>query len=345
MAIKTLKNIKILQNKNVLIRVDFDVPITKTGQVENTTRIEKCLPTIRYLLERNAKVILLTKLGRPQEDKRISTKILIPLLEKFLNKKIIWLSDPLNSEIPNLLNKPNNLFLLENIRFYKEEENRDENFAKALAKPYDLYVNEAFAMCHRNDASVSLIPKFLPSYAGLRLMEEYNTLTNLIKNPKRPFIAIIGGAKVETKLSTIENLAIISDKVLIGGKLSLELNPNLLKSPKIINSKDWIDNKDIGPKTIALFKEELSKAKTIVWNGPMGMFEDEKYAKGTKEIAQFISNLNTFKVIGGGDTISAITKAGVLDKMDFVSMGGGAMLVLLSGKNLPGISALKENDL
>lgn len=338
MAIKTLRDIEVLENKNVLVRVDFDVPFNSNGQVANTTRIKACLPTIKYLLEKGAKVTLLTKLGRPNNGVKISTEVLAPLLAQLLNTKVSWF--PTLSYSPNL----GNLILLENVRFYPEEEKQDTAFVKALTAPYDLYVNEAFAMCHRKDSSVSLAPKFLPSYAGFRLIKEIETLTKLVENPQRPFIAIIGGAKLETKIPVIENLAHISDKVLIGGKLSLELSPKLLKLPNILNSQDWVEKKDIGPQTIALFKSEIAKAKTIVWNGPMGMFEDEKYAKGTEEIARYISNLDAFKVVGGGDTIAAITKAGVLDKMDFVSTGGGAMLTFLSGKPMPGIIALEQSE-
>jgi len=339
MAIKTLKDIKVLKNRNVLVRVDFDVPFNSNGQVADTTRIKACLPTIKYLLEKGAKVALLTKLGRPNNGIKTSTKVLSPLLAQLLNTKVSWL--------PNISFSPNlgNLILLENIGFYKEDAEGDVSFAKTLATPYDFYVNEAFAKCHRNEAGVSIIPKFLPSFAGFRLIKEIETLTALLKNPQRPFIAIIGGAKIETKIPVVESLANIANKVLIGGKLSLELNPKLLKLPNILNSQDWVEKKDIGPQTISLFKKELGKAKTIVWNGPMGMFENEKYAKGTREIARYISNLDAFKVVGGGDTIAAITKAGVLDKMDFVSTGGGAMLTFLSGKPMPGIIALDQNSL
>ena len=341
MAIKSVRDIKDLAEKNVLARVDFDVPINKSGQVEDITRIEKCLPTIKYLLDKKAKVTLLTKIGRPGEGKKTSTKILLPILEKLLGTKVEWCQNPLDPNLPSLLkNSSCKVFLMENIRFHKEEEAPDKNFAKELSKPFDIYVNEAFAMCHRKDASISILPTLLPSYAGFRLIEEYKTLTNLLKNPQRPFVAIIGGSKVETKLPVIENLAKIANKVLVGGKISLELS---LALPSVLNAVDNLDKKDIGPKSIELFKMEISKAKTIVWSGPMGIFETPPYNHGTNEIAQAVAKSGAYKVIGGGDTISAISKAGVLDKMDFVSTGGGAMLTLLSGKPMPGILALEKS--
>jgi len=344
MAIKTLSDIKDLKNRNVLVRVDFDVPINEGGQVADATRIEKCLPTMQYLLDKGAKLALVTKIGRPKDNKKTSTKILTPVLEKLLGVEVIWVANPLDPGILKLLSNPaKSILLLENIRFYREEEKADETFAKNLAKPYDLYVNEAFAMCHRNEASVSIVPKFLPSYGGFRLIREVETLTALLKNPQRPFVAVIGGAKLETKLPVIENLAKLADKVLVGGALPfyLSFSHKLLKLPGILVPPDSINCKDIGPQTISMFKAELSKAKTVVWNGPMGVFEDSKYAKGTVEIARYISSLSAFKVVGGGDTISAVTKAGVLEKMDFVSMGGGAMLTLLAEKPMPGLTSLK----
>ncbi len=334
MAIKSVKEIKNLNGKKFLVRCDFDVPLDSNGQVADATRIEACIPTIKYLLENKALVAMLTKIGRPKDDKRTSTRVLLPTLEKLLKYKISW--------VPNLNYRANldNLVLLENARFYPEEEKQDEAFAKKLAKPYDYYINEAFAMCHRKDASVSLIPKFLPSYAGFRLIKELEILTKLLKNPQRPFIAIIGGAKAETKIPVIENLAKLADKVLVGGKISLELGSSLLKLPRLLNSKDWKEGKDIGPNTIKLFTREISKAKTIVWNGPMGIFETPPYDFGTNQIAKAVSESSAYKVIGGGDTISAVSKIGLLDKVDFVSTGGGAMLALLSGRSLPGVGAL-----
>ena len=334
MSLKNIETIPNLSRKKVLLRADLDIPINN-GQIEDTTRIGKCLPTIKFLLENGAKVAILTKIGRPEEGEKISTKILIPTLEKLLNQKVSWVPDltyPKNAE---------NLVLFENVRFYKEEGEPNEEFAKKIASQFDIYVNEAFAMCHRNEASVSLVPKFLPSYAGFTLMKEYEILTTVLTNPKRPLIVLMGGAKVETKLPVVENMAKIADKTLIGGKISLELNLSL---PNIINAKDWVDNKDIGQETISSFKEEISKAGTIIWNGPMGMFENPPYDMGTNEIAKAVATSSAFKIIGGGDTISAIAKADLLDKIDFVSTGGGAMLTLLSGKLMPGISALESTQ-
>ena len=319
--------------KRVIVRCDFDVPV-KNGKILDDTRIKDSLPTLKYLLSKGAKLFLISKLGRPKgKDPSLSLEIIVETLSNYLGKKIIFQKD---------LNERNNgeVILLDNLRFWLEEEEGDGNFGKKLSSFGDLYVNECFATSHRNDASIAQLPKFLPAYAGIWLLKEIRELEIVLKSPARPLIAIIGGAKLKTKLPAIFNLAKIADKVLVGGKLMFEVERRSLPE-NVVVAHDDVETKDIGDESIELFSESISKAKMVVWNGPMGVFEDDSYMKGTKEIAKAVIDSDAYSVIGGGDTISALNKLDLISKIKFVSTGGGAMLEFLAGKTLPGLKALE----
>lgn len=322
--------------KRVIVRCDFDVPV-ENGEILDDTRIKDSLPTLKYLLSNGAKLFLISKLGRPKgKDPNLSLEIIIDSLSKYLDKKIIFQKD---------LNEKNSdeIILLENLRFWSEEEYGDENFGKKLATFGDLYVNECFATSHRNDASIAQLPKILPFYAGLRLLKEVEELKIVMKNPARPLVAIIGGAKLETKLHAIFNLAKIADKVLVGGKLMFEVEIRSLPE-NVVVAFDDVQTKDIGEESVKLFSKSISGAKMVVWNGPMGVIEDSKYMKGTEEIAKAVIDSDAYSVIGGGDTILALNKLDLISKIKFVSSGGGAMLEFLAGKTLPGLQALGFYD-
>lgn len=319
--------------KRIIVRCDFDVP-AENGKILDDTRIKDSLPTLKYLLSNNAKLFLISKLGRPKgKDPSLSLEIIVNTLSKLLDRKIIFQKD---------LHEKNRgeVILLENLRFWTEEEAGDENFGKKLSIFGDLYVNECFATSHRNDASITQLPKLLPAYAGIRLLKEVEQLKIVMRNPARPLIALIGGAKLETKLPAIFNLAKVADKVLVGGRLMFEVQRRSLPE-NVVVAHDDVQTKDIGEQSIELFAEVINEAKMIVWNGPMGMFEDSRYMKGTKEIAQAVTDSDAYSVIGGGDTISALNKLDLISKIKFVSTGGGAMLEFLAGKTLPGLKALE----
>ncbi|TRZ78342.1 phosphoglycerate kinase [bacterium] len=340
--LKTIKEAD-LENKTVLLRADLDDSDTSD---KDNFRLEVLVPTIDYLLENNCKIIIIGHRGRPNGilDSRLS------LLPVFENLKIILKDSKVSSLcfVPDVINGDNEIIknlavcdviMLENLRFYAGEESNDEQFAKKLAGLADVFVNDAFA-AYRKHASIVGIPKFLPSYMGLRMAEEIKVLSEAMKNPKRPAVAIIGGAKVETKAPCIDNLSKIYDHVLIGGRIGLvsvaDEKPFMIEDRKINNvifPVDYIGDRqyDIGKNTIEKYKEIISKAKTIIWNGPMGKFEDDDFMNGTKEIAEAVIASGAHTVIGGGDTIAALNKLKIpLDKFNWVSVGGGAMLNQLS---------------
>jgi phosphoglycerate kinase len=325
-----------VSGKRVVVRCDFDVPV-KNGQIEDETRINNSLPTLKYLLGEGAKLFLLSKMGRPKfRDPDLSLRVVVENVAQKLGKEVVFKED-LNE------GSPGDAVLLENLRFWPEEEKGDLEFSKKLALFGDLYVNECFAASHRSDASFVGVPKFLPAFAGLNLVREVTELRKILEDPKRPLIAIIGGAKLETKLPAINNLAKISEKVLVGGRLMFEVGEQVLPQ-NVVVAPDDVDQKDIGLKSIGSFESIMKSARTIVWNGPMGVFEEEAYMQGSKEVAEVMSEANAYKVVGGGDTIAVLEKLGLLDKMDYVSTGGGAMLEFLAGKKLPGLAALGYYD-
>jgi len=362
---KTLKNFN-LKQKRVLVRCDFNVPLSEEGEIAKRTsssflssppsevkilddfRIKETIPTIDYLIKEKAKVILMSHLGRP-EGKIVEELRLTPVQDKlmeYLDVSIVKAPDCVGKEITNwtLKMQPGEILLLENLRFHQEEEENDDNFARGLSQLGDIYINDAFGVCHRAHASIVGVPKYLPSGAGFLLEKEIKILTELMKNPKKPLIAIIGGAKVEEKARLINRISEIANFVLIGGLIQKEIKEkNLrLKFPqKIIGPRDEIEGKDIGPQTIKLFKEKISLAKTIFFNGVLGLVERKEYFRGTEEILKAIVESGAFSIVGGGDMTKVINKLGLIDKFSHVSSGGGAMLEFLSGEKLPGIEALK----
>jgi len=344
---KTIKDFNVL-NKICLVRVDFDVPLSPQGQILDNFRIQSSLATIVYLFKNNAKIILIGHLGRPQgiNLKQYSLKPVALELEKLLKRKIIFLGDCLGEDVKKTvaMMRSGEIVLLENLRFYKEEEINDPDFAQHLAELGDIYINDAFATCHREHASIIGIPKYLFSGAGLLLEKEIKVLTDLMKNPKKPLVVIIGGKKVETKIKLINKIAQVADFVLIGDLIKKELkekNIQLKEPQKIVEPIGDIYGKDINPQTINLFKEKIATAKTIFWNGPLGLVENKLFTKGSEAIAQAIIESSAFSVIGGGDTIKSLKNI-KLEDIGHISTGGGAMLSFLSGEKLPGVQVLKS---
>jgi len=380
------------EGKKVLVRVDFNVSLNDDGDITEDKRIMAAIPTITFLLEKNAKIILMSHLGRPkgQVVEKLRMNKVAKKLSDLLDKEVIKLDNCIGQEVKEKINEMKNkeIVLLENLRFHAEEEKNDEEFAKELASLADVYVNDAFANCHRNHASMTTITKFLPSCAGFLVEEEMIILTKIIQNPEKPFVAIIGGAKPD-KINVIKNLLKIADKIIIGGVLAntflKAMGANIGKSKfdpesvddakslllqsggKIIlpvdafvadsiekgeNSRITKIEKitdeciigDIGPDSIALYKKTLKDAKTVVWGGPLGAFEFEKFAEGTNEIALFLSGLDAKIFIGGGESAAALKKLGLENSISYISTGGGAFLQFLSGKELPAIKALQEKN-
>ena len=364
---RTLKNFEV-KDKRVLVRCDFNVPLDEEGNIAKRTlssslssfppepkilddfRIKQTLPTIEYLIGKGAKVILMSHLGRP-EGKVVESLKLTPIQNRLMeyldyNPPATYISkapDCVGEEIEKWSREmqPGEILLLENLRFYKEEEGNNEGFARKLAKLGDIYINDAFSVCHRNHASIVGIPKYLPSGAGFLLEKEVKVLSQIIKNPKRPLVVIIGGSKVEDKAKVAERFFGIAKFLLLGNLIAKERIKEK-KSKKIFLPADSKENLDIGEKTIKIFKEKIFQAKTIFWTGPLGKIEEKKYQKGTREIAKAIVDSGAFSVIGGGDTVEFINKIGLIEKFNHVSIGGGAMLAFLAGEKLPGLEILKN---
>ena len=380
-----------LQNKTILLRADLDVPI-ENNKITDSSRIIAALPTINYLLNQNCKIILIGHLGRPEGKivPALSTKVIYNELKLLLPEiKIFFLSDCLGKEIKEKIDrgKPGEIFILENLRFYKEEQENDPAFAHSLANLAEVYINDAFANSHRQHASIDKITDYLPSLAGINLETEIKQLS-LALHPQRPAVWIIGGAKLD-KLALFKRIVNNADYVLIGGALAfsflkakgLPTGMSKTNAESAALAKELLDQRhadriilpvdfrvvekmssrapaklvpfnnlqskqiglDIGDETIALFKEYLKKAKTIVWNGPLGYFEWSKFAKSTKELARFIGKLNVTSICGGGDTTSALQKFHLDHLMSHVSTGGGAAMAFLEGQKLVGITALERN--
>jgi len=325
------------------------------------------LPTIRYLIKNKAKVILISHLGRPEprfeissprqisnsnvensELKKFSLKPIALRLEKLLEKKVIFLPDCIGEGIKEKINKmeQQEVVLLENLRFYKGEKNNNRNFAKQLAELGDIFIQEAFACCHRSHASIVSLPKYLPCGAGFLLEKEINSLQKIIKNPLQPLVAIIGGIKLETKIKLVKKLSRICDFVLVNSVLSLEILKKKIFLPEsVILAKDVNVSMEVAPfdidsKTIDIFSEKISQAKTIFWNGPLGKIEKKEFQKGTKELAQKVIESKAYSVVGGGETVQFLREIGLIDKFSHVSTGGGAMIDYLVGGKLAGIDAL-----
>lgn len=349
--LKSISREKNLEGKTVLVRVDSDVQIEK-GKVVEDTRLLASLPTISYLLKLGAKVIIIGHLGRP-EGKYDAVFSLQPVAHWYARK----LDGKVSKESINGLlgfNIKENLYLLDNIRFYKEEEENSLGFARRLSHMADLYVNDAFAVSHRKHASISAVTYFLPSYVGFRLEEEVKVLNNVIEEPEKPLVVLIGGAKIETKLPMVERMHKVADYVLVGGEIA-EQDKILIQvqHKKIPGCKSMVfvadlkeNGLDITDKSVENFIQVINIAGTIIWNGPVGLVNSPKTKddteRGTRELAKAIINSKAFKVVGGGDTIAFLNKENMLNQFDFVSTGGGAMLELLSGKKLPGIIPLMK---
>lgn len=389
----TVKDIDV-KGKKVFVRVDFNVPI-KNGVIKDDTRIRESLPTIEYLISQNAKVILASHLGRPDgqvvEEARL--KPVAVRLSELLKKDIKMLPDCIGPEVEKAVSemKPGDVVLLENLRFYKQETKNDKEFSKKLADLAQVYVNDAFGTAHRAHASTYGVAEHLPAVSGLLMEKELKFLGRLLHNPEKPFIAILGGAKVADKVGVLKNLVSKVNALLIGGgmaftflkvkgynigksllderekdaeeiiELAKQKNVTLLLPLDVVVTdeiKEGANHRivsvdsipadmkgvDIGPKTVEEFKKLLLEAKTVFWNGPMGVFEVKDFAEGTLEIARILSQSKALTCVGGGDSVAAVKQLGFADKMTHLSTGGGASLEFLEGQELPGVAVLKEKE-
>ncbi len=327
--IKTIEQADIKNGTRVFVRCDLDVPVNSDGTLGETYRIESALETLNYIIEHGGIPVIAGHMGKPdgQPNPRLSTQQLMPYFNQHLGEE--------------------KFELLENLRFDPREETNDDNYAKELSIKADIYVNESFATSHRKHASIVGITKYLPSYAGFRLKKEIDTLSKILDTPARPLTVIIGGAKLESKMPVVSKFLEVADFVLLGGKLGLDWTSEIPEN--LMLPTDYADDqKDIGPNTVLRFNDVISRAKTILWAGPVGAYETAQFMEGTQGIAQAITLATThneaLSVIGGGDTITACNQLGLLQKFSFVSTGGGAMLQFLADGTLPGIEALSKND-
>jgi phosphoglycerate kinase len=329
--------------KKVFLRSDVDVPLNG-AKIADANRLEAWLPTLKFLLENDAQVIIAGHLGRPEKEKEELS--LLPIAN--------WIGDRFDLHIRDsrmgdfrAWGIGERILLLENLRFYEGEEKNDPAFAAMLSSFADIYVNDAFASSHRVHASITGIPKIIPGYAGLRLQKEIEELSIVLENPARPLTIIVGGAKIETKLPLISKMHKLADFVLVGGEIAehvkelakVEHEKSKNKKSELVIADLTSDSKDINEESIQKFKEIVNKSKTVVWNGPMGEFE-KCFDLGTREIASSIIKTNIHTIVGGGDTVNFLSKEGLLGKFSFVSTGGGAMLEFLSGEELPGLKVL-----
>jgi phosphoglycerate kinase len=340
-----------VEGKKVLLRVDFNSSIEE-DTVKEKFKIQAADETVRYLLALNAKVALITHLGRPEgkPDPKFSLNPIKDDVEYILGHKVKFVPDCVGEKVMETVDglQAGEIALLENVRFYPGEEANDEEFAKKLAEGFDVFINDAFSVSHRDQASVTGVAKILPSYAGFWLQKEIEQMEKVKNNPEKPAVAIIGGAKIETKLPMIKFFENIYDNILVGGKVANEaLEQKTAFSEKVLLPTDFIDDRlDIGTETLVKFKEVIEKAKTIVWNGPTGKFEDEKYAVSTNEILKSILASSAFVLVGGGETLEILEKNNAtkeIERRGFVSTGGGAMLDYLGGAPMPGIDSLRSN--
>jgi phosphoglycerate kinase len=344
---KTIKDYNV-RSKRVLVRCDFNVPLDEKGNISDDFRIRKTLPTIQYLIDNKAKIVLMSHLGEPGGKVVPELKMdkVAEKLAEYLGFPIEKEDDCIGPEVEMQTNKlpDGGVLLLENLRFHKEETDNDPEFAKKLSYLGDIYVNDAFGVCHRDQASVTGVPKLIPSCAGLLLQKEIEVLSQIMRAPEKPMVSVIGGTKVATKSKVIDNLSRVSDFVIISGLIAKEVSDKNIKfnyPDKIVIPAGQLDALDISDESIKMFEEKIMQAKTVLWNGPFGKFEDEEYAKGTLAIADAIIKSGAYSVVGGGETVEFITKQSMIDKFSHVSTGGGAMLSFLSGDALPGIEALK----
>lgn len=384
------------EGKRVFLRADLNVPLDKNRQVADDTRIVAVLPTIKYILRNGGRLIIASHLGRPkgERDEKFSLEPVALYISDLLEKDVIMAPDCVSEGVLIVANqlKEGELMVLENLRFHAGEKNNDPDFAKALASLMDVYVNDAFGVSHRVHASVVGVPRFVSEKcAGMLMRKELRYLKFAVKEPDKPYLAILGGAKVSDKIGVIKNLLPHIDMLCIGGgmaytflaKMGIEVGNSLVETKKLslageiineakrkkvklvlpvdhvvaekpektslsrtVSNENGIPSNmaglDIGPETIYLFEQEINKAATIVWNGPMGVFEVDKFSNGTFSIAKAVAESEALSIIGGGDSASAIKKAGVADKVTHISTGGGASLEMLEGKILPGLAALEK---
>ena len=396
MSIRYIDEIESLNGKKVFMRVDFNVPLDEHQNITEDTRIRAVLPSINYALDANAKVILASHLGRPKGERKpkYSMAPAAKRLSRLLDKEVKLAPDCIGEEVTKMIDamQPGDVLMLENVRFYEGEEKNDADFAQALANGCEIYVNDAFAVSHRAHASVEAITRFFPVVAaGFLMKNEMNYFDKAMKNPIRPLVAILGGAKVSGKLEVLENLLGKVDKIIIGGGMAftflkaigynvgkslveeelLDTAVRILDMARKQGTKFYLPvdcvaadqfkpeaetkvtpvqeipegwmGLDIGPATVTLFTEALQNAKTIIWNGPMGVFEMDAFSRGTFAIVSAVANAHALTIVGGGDTDSAVHRAGEYAKISYISTGGGAFLELMEGKKLPGIKVLEEN--
>lgn len=335
--------------QTVLVRVDFNIEQSNIANIEEHFRLQIVKETVDLIaVAPGARIALLTHFGRPDGrlNPEYSVSKLVTAVGRALGRDIVFVPDCIGKPVRDALSQsaPDQILLLENVRFYAQEEENDESFARDLAQPFTMFVNEAFSVCHRAHASVEAITRVLPSYAGLRLIRETMELDRVRLKPEHPAIAIIGGAKIETKLPLIEALEQNFDAILVGGKIANEaLDQKLSFSEKVLLPVDFDSSArlDIGPQTIGYYTQILKTAKTVIWNGPMGKFEEKPYDIGTEAILHQLLESNAYVVIGGGESLAVLERSGVISKVSFVSSGGGAMLEYLSGSTLPGLRALE----
>ncbi len=389
----TVKDLEV-NGKRVFVRVDFNVPIDENRQITDDTRIRAALPTIKYLVSEGAKVILASHFGRPkgQVNPKYSLAPVVTRLSELLGQEVAMASDCIGPEVLAQVNalEKGQVILLENVRFHPEEEKNEPSFAKQLADLADIFVNDAFGAAHRAHASTEGVAHYIPAAAGFLMEKEVGIMGKALQNPERPFVAIIGGAKVSDKIAVIENLLTKVDALIIGGGMAntflkaqgYEVGKSLVEEDKIGLAKELIAKAkeqgvnlllpidvvaakefkadaqhrtalvdsieseemalDIGPTAAEKFAETIKTAKTVVWNGPMGVFEMEAFAGGTEKVAQAVADCQGTTIVGGGDSVAAVEKMGVAARMTHISTGGGASLEFLEGKALPGVTALKN---
>jgi 3-phosphoglycerate kinase len=339
-----------VEKKKVLLRVDFNVGVDE-GVVKEKFKIEAAKESLDYLLALGAKVALFSYMGRPggKKDSQFSFGPIRDDVEYILGAKVKFVSDCVGEDVKRAMDEllEGEVLLLENARFYLGEDENDDSLAKQMADGFEVFINDAFSQSHRNQASITGITKYLPSFAGFRLQKEVEEMERIKNNLEHPAVAIIGGAKIETKLPVIKFFEEKCDYVLVGGKIANEaLDQNVEFSSKVNLPTDFgAERFDIGSETIARYKEIISYAKTVIWNGPLGKFEDEKFAVGTNEILKAILESQAYVIIGGGETLEVLEKNNIkkdIEKRGFVSTGGGAMLTYLSGEKMPGIEVLSN---
>ena len=356
MKIKKIQEQK-LEGRKVLMRVDLDVPI-EDGKIQDVYRVESSKESIKYIAsQKGVKLALLSHLGRPKDtrelvseeafDSHFSFRQMIQELQQIWGVKIRFVASLSEDLIKKELEKmqEGEVMLLENVRFYHEEMDNDESFARKLAKNFDFFVNESFAVAHREHMSIVGLPKFLPAFAGIHFQKEMEVLEKVKNHPEHPAVAVIGGAKIETKLPLIESFIENYDYVLVGGKIANEaIDQGLIFDKKVILPVDFAndDRLDIGEKTIEKFKDIISQAETIVWNGPLGKFEEEPFNRGTDEILDAIIESEAYSVTGGGESVQVLEMRGKIDKISFVSAGGGSMLQYMSSGDLAALDSLEE---